>query len=82
MANTSLVGLCTGLLSAAAVACCQSITDLVPLAVHTALVAFRAGICIAEVRDRIEDQKEGPPVPWSVLIPGLDGDNMDSILKR
>ncbi|KAF7590070.1 hypothetical protein BBP40_003272 [Aspergillus hancockii] len=71
--HTRLVGLCTGLLSAAAVGCCRSITDLLPLAAHTVLVSFRTGICVAEVRDRVEPQT-GPPVAWSVLIPGLEGD--------
>jgi hypothetical protein len=80
--NTSLVGLCTGLLSASAVSCCQSVTDLVPLAAHTVLVAFRAGLCVSEVRDRIEAQPEGAPAAWSVLVPGLDGDAAGFILKR
>ncbi|KAK3938759.1 hypothetical protein QBC46DRAFT_439652 [Diplogelasinospora grovesii] len=80
--NASLVGFCTGLLSASAVGCCQSTTDLIPLAAHTVLVAFRAGLCVSEVRDRVEAQKDSPPVAWSVLIPGLDGDAAGSILKR
>ncbi|KAK3370622.1 polyketide synthase [Podospora didyma] len=80
--SASLVGLCTGLLSASAVSCCQSITDLVPLAAHTVLVAFRAGLCVSEVRDRVEAQKEGAAVPWSVLIPGLSGEAAAIILKR
>lgn len=61
--------------------CCQSITDLVPLAAHTVLVAFRTGLCVSEVRDMVEAQEEGLPAPWSVLIPGLDRTAADSILK-
>ncbi|KAE8354552.1 beta-ketoacyl synthase [Aspergillus coremiiformis] len=79
--STCLVGLCTGLLSAAAVSCCQSITDLLPLATHTVLVAFRAGLCVADVRDRVEPQT-GNPVAWSVLIPGLEGDGAVAVLRR
>ncbi|GAB1191821.1 Non-reducing polyketide synthase pks27 [Aspergillus pseudonomiae] len=79
--RTCLIGLCTGLLSAAAVGCCESITDLVPLATHTVLIAFRAGLFVADVRDRLEPPT-GSPVAWSVLIPGLDGDTAVSILQR
>ncbi|BAE55957.1 unnamed protein product [Aspergillus oryzae RIB40] len=79
--QTCLVGLCTGLLSAAAVGCCQSITDLLPLATHTVLIAFRAGLFVADVRDRLEPQT-GAPLAWSVLIPGLDGDTASLTLQK
>ncbi|KAB8239545.1 beta-ketoacyl synthase [Aspergillus alliaceus] len=79
--HTCLVGLCTGLLTAAAVGCCQSITDLIPLATHTILVAFRTGLFVADVRDRIEPQT-GSPASWSVLVPGLGGDTALSVLGR
>jgi hypothetical protein len=68
--DTRLIGLCTGWLTAAAISCSQSITDLIPLAVHTVLVAFRTGLLVAEVRDRIEAPR-GSPETWSVLAPGL-----------
>jgi hypothetical protein len=79
--DTRLVGLCTGLLSAAAVGCCQSITDLLPLATHTVLIAFRTGICVADVRDRVEPQTK-PPIAWSALVPGLEGDTAVAALER
>ncbi|AEO70601.1 polyketide synthase [Thermothielavioides terrestris NRRL 8126] len=81
--DTWLVGLCTGLLSAAPVSCCQSITDLIPLAAHTVLVAFRAGLCVGEVRNRIEPQPQtGPPASWSVLIPNSGGEDPGPVIGR
>ncbi|KAE8150929.1 hypothetical protein BDV25DRAFT_139362 [Aspergillus avenaceus] len=77
--ETCLVGLCTGLLSAAAVSCSKSITDLLPIAAQVVLVAFRAGLCVADVRDRVETQS-GAAAAWSALIPGLDGDTAVSVL--
>ena len=53
--------------------CCQSLTDLVSLALHTVKVAFRTGLCVAEVRDRIEPPG-GSSLSWSTLIPGLSGE--------
>ncbi|KAE8371763.1 beta-ketoacyl synthase [Aspergillus bertholletiae] len=79
--HTYLVGLCTGLLSAVAVGCCESITDLLPLATHTVLIAFRTGLLVADVRNRLEPQI-GPPAAWSVLIPGLQGDTATLTLQR
>ena len=49
--ESRLVGLCTGLFTATAVSCCQTITDLIPLAIHTVLVAFRTGHCVSKVRE-------------------------------
>ncbi|KAJ5941158.1 polyketide synthase [Penicillium verrucosum] len=73
--NTWVVGLCTGLLSAAAVSCCKTVTDLIPLAAHTVLVAFRTGLCVSEVLDRIAPQLEkGPAASWATSIPGLEID--------
>lgn len=78
-----VVGLCTGLLSAAAVSCCRTITDLIPLASHTVLLAFRTGLCIQEVRDKIEAQPEdGPAASWAALIPGFESEAARLALQR
>ncbi|KAL2862531.1 type I polyketide synthase [Aspergillus lucknowensis] len=79
--DTRLVGLCTGLLAAAAVSCCQTLTELIPLAAHTVLVAFRTGICVSDVRDHVEPCNESPS-PWSVLLAGLQGDATLPLLTK
>lgn len=74
-----VVGLCFGELSAAAVSLAKSLTELLPLAVETVRITFRAGIVLATVGKELEGQdatKEG----WSCSLPrdcGLaDDDNL------
>jgi hypothetical protein len=45
------------------------------------LAAFRLGLCVSEVRDRIEPQEDSP-MAWSVLIPSLERDTTVPILKQ
>ncbi len=63
--ETCLVGLCTGALPAAAISCCKTLSDLLPIAVQTVLVAFRMGMCNLDVRNRIEDSTKA----WSLVTP-------------
>ncbi|KAF4537425.1 putative polyketide synthase [Lasiodiplodia theobromae] len=69
--STRIVGLCTGLLTGAAVSCTQSLTELIPVAVQTVVLAFRTGLVVADVRDRIDMGQ--PDRSWSIMIPGLSG---------
>lgn len=64
------VGLCTGALAAAAVACSRSVIDIVPLAVNAVRVAFRAGVRVKDVAHRVTSSNE-PTQSWSAMIPGL-----------
>ncbi|KAJ5784444.1 polyketide synthase [Penicillium pulvis] len=81
--NTWVVGLCTGLLSAAAVSCSKTVTDLIPLAAHTVLVAFRVGLCVSEVLHGIAPQVgKDPAASWATLIPGLETDVATLALKH
>ena len=50
--DVRLVGLCTGLLSAVAVAASRSLVELIPRAVEIVRIAFRTGSCVAAVADR------------------------------
>ena len=50
--DVRLVGLCTGLLSASAVAASSSLAELIPRAVETVRLAFRTGSCVARLADR------------------------------
>lgn len=69
-ADTCLTGLCTGLLTAVTVSCCSSLPELIPVAVDSVVLAFRAGLLVEDVRMGIE-----PSVTkrdsWSVVVPGL-----------
>lgn len=60
-------GLCTGALAAAAVSCCNTVSELLPVAVQTVLVALRTGICAVNAAKAV-DPSEGK---WSIVLHGL-----------
>ncbi|KXG47306.1 Acyl transferase/acyl hydrolase/lysophospholipase [Penicillium griseofulvum] len=64
-----VLGLCTGSLAAAAVACSHSVVDLVPLAVSAVVASFKTGVLVNEVAHRVASPQESDQ-SWSVLIPG------------
>ncbi|KAJ4402884.1 hypothetical protein N0V85_005225 [Neurospora sp. IMI 360204] len=51
--NTCLVGLCSGLFAASAIACTKSLSELVPLAVQVTLMSFRVGRHVYKVAEQI-----------------------------
>jgi iterative type I PKS product template protein len=62
-----LIGLCTGLLAATAVACARSVSDLLPLAVEAVRIAFRTGTCVGNAKLALEangNAKES----WSTIV--------------
>jgi hypothetical protein len=61
------------MLAAVAVSCCQSLSDLIPLAVETVKIAFRTGVCVTEVRCRVELGQDSTS-SWSAMVPGLTGE--------
>ncbi|OAP61532.1 hypothetical protein AYL99_03735 [Fonsecaea erecta] len=64
--DARLVGLCTGLIAAAAVASSDSLTALLPLAVEAVRIAFRAGAQVGKVADQIECDSK--PQSWSTIV--------------
>ena len=75
------VGLCTGALSAAAISSCRSLTELLPVTVHTVVVAFRTGVCAVDIGRRIEKPSEDVHAPWSIVYGGLSLDKATQVLK-
>lgn len=71
--QTYLVGLCTGLFAASAIATAPSLSALVPLAVQVVLMAFRTGMHVATMAERL-----CPPVTksqsWTYILPGVTED--------
>ncbi|KAL2819649.1 hypothetical protein BDW59DRAFT_120646 [Aspergillus cavernicola] len=65
--DSYVLGVCTGSLAAAAISCSTSLSELLPIAVQTVLIAFRLGLCAQEVRDRLEISEEDRTQPWSVV---------------
>ncbi|ROW00331.1 hypothetical protein VMCG_07320 [Cytospora schulzeri] len=72
---TSLLGLCTGAISAAAVSCAQSVFELLPLAVTAVTVAFRTGLCATDAGRRATgyeplESSIQTSKPWSLVAAG------------
>ncbi|KAF2204082.1 ketoacyl-synt-domain-containing protein [Delitschia confertaspora ATCC 74209] len=66
--NIRILGLCTGALAAAAVSCSRSTLDLIPLAVDAVIMAFRTGIRVTDVAQRVDTSDSY----WSIIVPGLE----------
>ncbi|KAK4122076.1 ketoacyl-synt-domain-containing protein [Parathielavia appendiculata] len=68
-AKSSVLGLCTGALAAAAVSSSRNSLDLVQKAVDAVTVAFRIGMRVAEVAKRVTSSLK-PDQHWSIIVPG------------
>ena len=64
--DARIVGLCTGLLAASAVASVDSLTALIPLAIESVRLAFRAGALVGRIGLQI--QGEGQTPSWSTIV--------------
>ena len=65
-ADARLIGLCTGLITATAVSCADSLTALLPLAVETVRIAFRTGAHVGKVAQQLAVDSENKS--WSTLV--------------
>ena len=68
--DKSIIGLCTGLLAASAVSSISCPTSLIPIAVETVRLAFRLGLRVDSVADRLRPRGQDQD-SWSVLVSGL-----------
>lgn len=67
--NTRVLGLCTGLLAAAAVVSARTVEELVPLGVQFVRLAFRSGAVVDSVRTALSQVGE-EKAPWSTIVTG------------
>ena len=77
--ETCLVGLCTGLFAAAAIASSPSLSALIPLAVQFALMAFRAGSHVAAMAERLHKDIESSET-WTYVLPTISEEETTSIV--
>ncbi|KAM0333327.1 hypothetical protein ACHAQA_001988 [Verticillium albo-atrum] len=78
--DTYLLGLCTGLFAAAAVASTPSVSTLIPLAVQVVLMAFRTGSHVASLAERLSpatNQSE----PWTHVLAGITECDANKVLE-
>lgn len=69
--DSTVIGLCTGSLAAAAISTSATIFELLPAAVEAVLIAFRTGLRSVEVRNDIEQSSQSVSPVWSVIV-GLE----------
>ena len=69
--NCRILGLCTGALAAAVVSCSGSILELIPMAIDAVTVAFRTGMLVTDVAQRIEPS-DGSDPSWSTIVSGVN----------
>ncbi|KAI4597969.1 Type I Iterative PKS [Pestalotiopsis sp. 9143b] len=66
---SGVIGLCTGAIAAAAVVCSRNTLELVPIAVDAVVVAFRTGMRVADMAQRLEPS-DSLDQSWSFVVPG------------
>ncbi|KAF2758172.1 ketoacyl-synt-domain-containing protein [Pseudovirgaria hyperparasitica] len=72
--NRRILGLCTGLFAAVAVASAPALSDLLPLAVEAVRIAFRTGTCVSTVKNALEQNSETRE-SWSTIVAGISESN-------
>ena len=78
---TQILGVCTGLLAASAVASATSLISLVPLAVQTVKIAFRLGSRVATTGQRLESPANQNQ-KWSTIVLGISSEAAEPALKE
>lgn len=78
-ASTEVLGICTGLLAASAVASSTSLLSLIPLAVQALRIAFRLGSRVAAIGDQLESQKDRQQT-WSTVVLGISPEDAAAAL--
>jgi hypothetical protein len=76
---THVLGVCTGLLAASAVASSCSLTSLIPVAVQTLRIAFRLGSRVATVGHQLESITSVPQ-SWSTIVLGITSEVAEATL--
>ena len=67
--NSRILGLCTGALAAAAVSCSRSALELIPMAIDAVIVAFRTGMRVVDIAQRVEPSDVSDQ-SWSIIVSG------------
>ncbi|KAK2629894.1 hypothetical protein QTJ16_000714 [Diplocarpon rosae] len=79
--STEILGICTGLLSASAVASSSSLSSLIPLAVQTVRIAFRLGSRVSTVANQLETPTDQSQT-WSTIVVGISRDEAEVAISE
>ena len=81
LSQPRIVASSTGLLAAAAISSASSPASVVPTAVETVLIAFRLGLQIDDVADRLSIRSHGDDV-WAIHFPGTEEGEARQIIEE
>ena len=81
ISSTQILGVCTGLLAAAAVASSRSLSALIPVAIQTIRIAFRLGSRVATVGDQLESRIDSSQT-WSTIVLGIGREDAEAALAE
>ncbi|KAH0558765.1 Type I Iterative PKS, partial [Trichoglossum hirsutum] len=79
--NTRILGLCTGLLAAAAVASAKSLTDLISLAVEAVRIAFRTGAHVSSTAEALGQTSQARQ-SWSTIVTNISEDSAKAAIDE
>ncbi|CAK7231914.1 Type I Iterative PKS [Sporothrix curviconia] len=79
--HTFLVGLCSGLFAAAAIASTPSLSTLVPVAVQAVLMAFRTGLYVSSLAERLCPPTEKSE-SWTYIFANQQEDAVRHLLSE
>lgn len=71
--NTQIIGSCTGLFTAAAVSCSQTLPQLLNVSIELLNVAFNVSVAVSDARNEIEPGDDKPQ-SWSSVVSGISKD--------
>ncbi|KAK4167951.1 putative polyketide synthase [Cladorrhinum sp. PSN259] len=75
--EVAIFGICTGLLSAAAVSCCRNLTELMSIAVEIVHLAFQIGL-EASLRSHVIDPS---PASWATLVTNIEASTLRNAIQ-
>lgn len=75
------VGLCSGLFAATAVASTPSLSTLVPVAVQVVLMAFRVGMYVHSLAEKLSPSLEASE-SWTHIYPGVKEGQASTVLSE
>lgn len=76
------MGLCTGSLTAAAISCASSLSQLLPVALHTVQVALRLGFLANDLKDRLSHSNSGNGREWSAVFTNANEATVRGVLAE
>jgi hypothetical protein len=79
--ETYLMGLCSGSLTAAAVSCCRSATELLPVAVEVTGLSFNLGLLASETGDLFLCNPAVGDRSWAMTMPASLSDLIDEYIR-